>query len=91
MTKGGHYQKLSPDSIGPDVCPQHRLVNYTTEIEAKIDAEKIRREAVADTPRTRAEVKPCGNSPHWHIFIPRKGRMRTLRKRARQAKGQEST
>lgn len=85
MTKGGGYQKLSLESVGPDVCPVHRLVNYTTEVEARIDAEKIRREAVADTPRTRAAAQKCDNSPYWHIFIPTKGRMRTLRKRAKRS------
>lgn len=82
MPRRGGYEKLAPESWGPDVCPIHRLLNYT-EIMAKIDAQKIREQAADNSPRSMAHVARCDHSPHWHIFIPTKGRARTLRKRNR--------
>lgn len=87
MTHGGHYQKMSPDSAGSDICPVHRLLNYP-KLVAQMDAEKIRNEATADTPPSRALANPCPGTDNWHIYIPTKARMKALRKRARQTRGQ---
>lgn len=82
MNYNGHFRRL--DGTGPGVCRKHSLMIYT-KVEAQIDAEAIRQAAEADTPPSRAQAGPCGNTDDWHIYIPSKARMRTLRKRARRA------
>lgn len=64
------------------MCSVHRLMRYTKE-EAWLDAVRLREEAEPGTPNSVARAEGCKESGSWHIFVPTKGRMRTLRKRAR--------
>jgi hypothetical protein len=83
-----YYQRLAAGSTGPNICRAHQLLNYT-KVQAEIDAALLRESAVADTPPTLAQANHCSESDKeiWHIYIPTKARMRTLRKRARQRQG----
>lgn len=82
------YQRLSPDSTGPNICRKHNLINYT-KIQADIDARALREAAVADAPETLAQAGQCADTQNWHIYIPTRARMRVLRRNARQAKGRQ--
>lgn len=73
---------MKPESQAPGVCPMHRLLDYA-EVEAKIDAEKMRQQAEPNSPQSFAQAKRCDHSTAWHIFVPTKGRTRTILKRAR--------
>lgn len=80
MNHDGQFKRMN--GTGPGVCRKHNLLIYT-KLVAQMDAAVIRKEAVADTPPSLAQAGPCGNTQDWHIYIPSKARMRTLRKRAR--------
>lgn len=77
------YQRLRPGMAdAPEVCSVHRLVKHA-EVAAKIDAEKLRRSAAPGSPDSMATAKACQQSGSWHIYIPTKGRAKTLRKKMR--------
>lgn len=84
------YRRLKPGSMGPGVCSECRLVKYT-EIEAKVDAEKLRAQAEYGRAESFARAARCGSTGAWHIYIPTKGRAKTLRKRARRRDEKETT
>lgn len=84
MSRNRHA-RLAPESTGPEVCPTHRLVKYP-KIVAQLDAEKMRREAAAGSPQSVAHAEKCANSSGdvWHVFVPTKGRMQTIRRKLRE-------
>ena len=82
MTRNKGYRQLAPGSDGPGVCPVHRLMQYD-KVSARLDAERMRRTAAPGSPHSWAKALLCTDTGTWHIFIPTKGRAKTLRKQAR--------
>jgi hypothetical protein len=78
------YQRLHPDSTGPDICLVHHLLNYVR-LEAAIDAKKLRDTAEPGQPNSVAEARYCDETQVWHIYIPTRGRMKAIRKQMRAA------
>lgn len=79
------YKKLKPDATGADICPVHHLLNLP-KVAALLDAEALRSGAIPGTPTSMAVARHCPEGTgDWHIFIPTRGRARTLRKKMRAA------
>jgi hypothetical protein len=57
------------------------------EVVAKLDADKLRQQAEPGSPRSMARAELCPNTRAWHIYIPTKGRAKTLRKKMRRVGG----
>lgn len=85
MARNTRYQQLKPGSDGPEVCVVHRLLKRD-KVSARIDAEKLQREAEPGSPNSWAKALLCTETGTWHIFIPTKGRAKTLRRQARGGK-----
>jgi hypothetical protein len=82
------YQRLNDETTDdPSVCAVHGLLKYD-KVTAILDATEMREASTPGTPRSLAQAHRCtgGDDPEtWHIFIPSMGRMKTLRKKLREA------
>jgi hypothetical protein len=83
------YRRLDRATSDPrSVCPVHCLLKYP-KITALLDAERMRKAAEPGTAESMATASPCDHSGDpeapWHIYVPSKGRMTSLRRKLRKA------
>lgn len=81
------YRRLDHRHADPTtVCLVHGLLKYP-KITALLDAEKMRQETSLGTAEAHAQAARCTQSEEpgevWHIYIPSKGHMKTIRRKLR--------